>query len=208
MESNRLVKLGSPMLVAVILVVFPFCMLFAATSDLLSMSIANRVPVILAATFLIVAPMTGMDWMTIGWHLLAGGLVLVITFGLFAMGGMGGGDAKLISASAVWMGLGFNLMAYLLVASFLGGPADDLDSALPWLTARHLHEQEPVPAQLRDPTQRAFPTASRSVLPGCCSIRIRRLCSGRSAGSQPVNAARSATISRNEVASGIIPPRG
>lgn len=109
------------MLIAIILVVFPFCMLFAATSDLLSMTIANRVPVILAATFLIVAPMTGMDWMTIGWHLLAGGLVLAITFGLFAIGGMGGGDAKLISASAVWMGLGVNLMAYLLVASFLGG---------------------------------------------------------------------------------------
>ena len=32
------------MLEALIFVVFPFCMLFAAISDMLSMTIANRVP--------------------------------------------------------------------------------------------------------------------------------------------------------------------
>lgn len=109
------------MLEAIILVVFPFCMLFAALSDMLSMTIANRLSAILVATFVVVAPFTGMDWPVFGSHLLAGALVLTITFGLFALGGMGGGDAKLIAASSVWMGLGYNLLAYLLVASFLGG---------------------------------------------------------------------------------------
>ena len=57
----------------------------------------------------------------IGWHLLAGASVLAVTFGLFALGGMGGGDAKLLSATAVWMGFGMPLIAYLVTASFLGG---------------------------------------------------------------------------------------
>ncbi|TIX80929.1 MAG: peptidase, partial [Mesorhizobium sp.] len=77
------------MLEALIFVVFPFCMLFAAISDMLSMTIANRVPVLLVAVFALVAPLTGMDWATYGWHFAAGGLVLAVTFGLFALGGMG-----------------------------------------------------------------------------------------------------------------------
>jgi len=109
------------MIEAIILVVFPFCMLFAATSDLLSMTIANRVPLILVGTFVAVAPFTGMEMTAIGWHLLAAAIVLVVTFGLFAMGGMGGGDAKLLAATALWMGFGFPLMAYLLTAATLGG---------------------------------------------------------------------------------------
>ncbi|AZO09871.1 MULTISPECIES: prepilin peptidase [unclassified Mesorhizobium] len=109
------------MLEAVIFVVFPFCMLFAAISDTLSMTIANRVPVLLLATFVLVAPLTGMDWAPFGWHLAAGGLVLAFTFGLFALGGMGGGDAKLLAATAVWMGLNIHLLEYLVISTIIGG---------------------------------------------------------------------------------------
>lgn len=109
------------MLEAVIFVVFPFCMLFAGISDTLSMTIANRVPVLLVATFALVAPLTGMDWATYGWHFAACALVLATTFGLFVLGGMGGGDAKLLAATAVWMGLGVPLVEYLVYASMVGG---------------------------------------------------------------------------------------
>ncbi|WP_367716479.1 prepilin peptidase [Nitratireductor sp. GISD-1A_MAKvit] len=109
------------MLEAVILVVFPFCMVFAAVSDLLSMTIANRVSVLLVGTFMIVAPMTGMDWSQIGLHLSAGLLVLAVTFALFAVGGMGGGDAKLIAATSVWFGLSPLLVQYLCLAALIGG---------------------------------------------------------------------------------------
>ncbi len=109
------------MLEATIFVVFPFCMAFAAVSDMLSMTIANRVSVILVIAFALVAPFTGMDWATYGLHFAAGGLVLAVTFILFAMGGMGGGDAKLLAASSVWMGLGMPLMQYLVVATFIAG---------------------------------------------------------------------------------------
>ncbi len=89
------------MLEALIFVVFPFCMVFAAVSDLLSMTIANRVSLVLVATFAVVAPLTGMDWTTYGWHFAAGLTVLIAGFGLFAMGAMGGGDAKLMAATAL-----------------------------------------------------------------------------------------------------------
>lgn len=109
------------MLQAAILVIFPFCMVFAIVSDLLSMTIANRVSILLVAAFVVLAPLTGMGWAPLGMHLAAGLAVLCVTFGLFAIGGMGGGDAKLMAATAVWMGMGTELVTYLVYASFIGG---------------------------------------------------------------------------------------
>jgi prepilin peptidase CpaA len=109
------------MLEALILVVFPFCMAFAAISDMLSMTIANRVAVVLVATFAVVAPLTGMDWTTYAWHFAAMFTVLLVTFALFALGGMGGGDAKLLAATALYMGMSIQLVQYLVFSAFLGG---------------------------------------------------------------------------------------
>jgi prepilin peptidase CpaA len=112
---------GQAMLEALIFVVFPFCMVYAALSDILSMTIANTVSMILLLTFAVVAPFTGMEWSVYAWHFAAGALVLAATFSLFALGGMGGGDAKLLAASAVWMGFSLQLLFYLLTSAVLGG---------------------------------------------------------------------------------------
>lgn len=109
------------MLQALIFVIFPFCMLFAAVSDMLSMTIANRVSLLLVATFAIVAPLTGMDWATYGWHFAAAMLVLMVTFTLFAFGGMGGGDAKMLAATALWMGFSVELLQYVVYSTLIGG---------------------------------------------------------------------------------------
>jgi prepilin peptidase CpaA len=109
------------MIEALIFVVFPFCMAYAAISDMMSMTIANRVSVLMIAVFLVVAPFTGMGLEQIGWHLAAGALMLAVTFGLFALGGMGGGDAKLMTATAVWMGYGLVLVEYLVMSAIFGG---------------------------------------------------------------------------------------
>jgi prepilin peptidase CpaA len=85
------------------------------------MTIANRVSVMLVVGFAAIAPLTGMPWAVYGFHLLAGVLMLTVTFGLFAVGAMGGGDAKLIAATSIWMGYGTDLVQYLVVSSFLGG---------------------------------------------------------------------------------------
>lgn len=116
MHSGRAVVIE-----ALILVVFPFCMVYSAVSDIMSMTIANRVALVLLVAFLVAAPLTGMSWQEIGMHFAAGGLLLLVTFAFFAMGGMGGGDAKLIAATGVWFGFGFPLMEYLLTTAVLGG---------------------------------------------------------------------------------------
>ena len=109
------------MIEAAILIVFPFAMAFAAISDLLSMTIQNRVSLILLIAFATLAPLTGMPWDVYGMHFVAGAAVLAVTFGLFATGTMGGGDAKLMSATAVWLGWNLELAAYLMTLSILGG---------------------------------------------------------------------------------------
>jgi prepilin peptidase CpaA len=109
------------MIEAAILIVFPFAMAFAAMSDLLSMTIQNRVSIILIAAFAALAPFTGMGWDVYAIHFAAGAVVLCATFGLFAAGIMGGGDAKLMTATAIWMGWNVELASYFISLSLIGG---------------------------------------------------------------------------------------
>lgn len=102
-------------------VVFPFLMAYAAASDLLTMRISNRVTGLVFAGFVVYAPVSGMGWAELSWHLAAGALTLVITFLMFARGWIGGGDAKLAASTALWIGLA-HLPDYLIMASLLGGP--------------------------------------------------------------------------------------
>lgn len=99
---------------------FPALMAFAAASDLFTMTISNRVSLALAAGFLALALLSGMPFQQILSHIGAGLTVLVIAFGCFAMGWVGGGDAKVASAAALWFGFG-HLLNYLLYASLFGG---------------------------------------------------------------------------------------
>jgi len=95
-------------------------MIIAAVSDLFTMTISNKVSLGLIAGFLVLAAFSGMDLKTIGMHLLAGLAMLLISFAFFAKGWIGGGDAKLYAATAIWMGWP-NLLEYTLIACLLGG---------------------------------------------------------------------------------------
>jgi prepilin peptidase CpaA len=53
-------------------------------------------------------------------HLAAGALVLAVAFGFFTQGWIGGGDAKLAAATALWFGFG-HLFDYLIYAALFGG---------------------------------------------------------------------------------------
>lgn len=102
------------------LVFFSALMSFAASSDLVSMTIPNRVSILLVAGFLCFSILVGLPLNLIAWHLGAGLLMLCITFGMFACGWIGGGDAKLAAATAVWCGFP-TLIEYSLLSSVLGG---------------------------------------------------------------------------------------
>ena len=105
---------------AATLVVFPSLMAFAASTDLFTMTISNRVSLALVACFVLLAVAIGLPLDAVLLHASCGLAMLALTFTLFAFGWIGGGDAKLAAATAVWLGWA-NVLDYGIVASLLGG---------------------------------------------------------------------------------------
>ena len=102
------------------LFLFPALMAFAASSDLLTMTISNRLSLALAGGFFLLTAVTGMTLHAFGMHLAAAAAVLVVAFVFFSRGWIGGGDAKLAAATALWFGFD-HLLDYLIYASLFGG---------------------------------------------------------------------------------------
>lgn len=102
------------------LLIFPLLMLFAAFSDLFTMRISNILVLVLIAAFFVLALVTQMSVDTILAHLGCAAIVLVVAFAFFAFGWIGGGDAKLISATTLWLGFGL-MLPYIVYAGLLGG---------------------------------------------------------------------------------------
>ena len=102
------------------LFLFPALMAFAAASDLFTMTISNKVSIALILGFFALAALGNMPVSDIAAHVGAGLTVLVVAFGCFAMGWIGGGDAKTAASTALWFGFP-HLLDYLLYASLFGG---------------------------------------------------------------------------------------
>ena len=112
------------------------------------MTVSNRLTVGLAAAFFVVAPLSGMGLETIGLHVAVCLGMLVFGIAVFAMGWVGGGDAKLIAATSLWLGLA-PLLHYLVIASLAGGvmtivllkfrtmPLPAWAGQQPWITRLH-----------------------------------------------------------------------
>lgn len=136
------------MIDSALLLIFPALMAFAAASDLFTMTIPNRLTLALVAGFALLAAASGMAPGTILVHLAAGALMLLICFSLFAFGWIGGGDAKLAAATALWLGFG-TLVDYLLISTVAGGlltlvllaaralPVPAFALGWPWLSRLH-----------------------------------------------------------------------
>ena len=124
------------MLQAALLVAFPALMIFSALSDLFTMTISNRVSLALVGIFVPFGLAVGMSPAEILLHLACGGAVLLLTFAFFALRWIGGGDAKLAAATAVWMGFA-HVADYGRDAALIGGAL-----TLAILAGRHL----PLPA--------------------------------------------------------------
>jgi len=105
---------------AIRMLLFPALMAFAACSDLLTMTISNRISIALIAGFFVMALVVGLGPAAILSHVGAAALVLAVAFIFFSQGWIGGGDAKLAAATALWLGFE-HLVIYLLYASLFGG---------------------------------------------------------------------------------------
>ncbi|WP_424628231.1 A24 family peptidase [Bradyrhizobium sp. SYSU BS000235] len=102
------------------LFLFPALIAFAAASDLLTMTISNRVSLLLVMGFCVMAGVSGMPLHDIGMHVAAGLTILVLAFACFAFGWMGGGDAKIAACVGLWFGFP-HLLNYLTYTSVFGG---------------------------------------------------------------------------------------
>jgi len=88
------------------------------------MTIPNWVSLSLAGGFVVIAPLTlGVDapgLQAIGANMLVAGVVLTACFAMFALNWIGGGDAKLLATTSLWLGLAA-LPVFLLWTALAGG---------------------------------------------------------------------------------------
>lgn len=108
------------MLEVLVLVIFPGLVVLAATMDMFTMTIPNKLCLALIATFFLAVPFIGMSLTDVSLHVLAALVALGLTFLLFASGMFGGGDAKLTAGIVLWLGPVLAL-DFFIVAALLGG---------------------------------------------------------------------------------------
>ena len=106
---------------SVVFAIYSVLALAAMASDIAFYKIPNAIVLALLFLFVVVAYayMPHGEWSS---HALAGAGTLVVTALLYAARALGAGDAKMISALAVWAGLDglFPLLFYVSVIAFLG----------------------------------------------------------------------------------------
>ena len=103
-----------------ILTLFPTLVVAAAIGDVLTMRIPNWLNAVTALSVLPMAVLAGMPLDVAQWHLLGGAVLLVFGFALFALGYIGGGDAKLMAAAGLWIGWSA-VLPFVIVTSVAGG---------------------------------------------------------------------------------------
>jgi prepilin peptidase CpaA len=100
--------------------VFPAALLWAMASDLARFEIPNAIPLAIAAAFPAYALFAGLGAMDMLQHAAAGFGALVVGAALFFGRVMGGGDAKLVAAAALWIGPA-GMPRFLVATALIGG---------------------------------------------------------------------------------------
>lgn len=103
-----------------VLTLFAVLVIVAALKDLSSFTIPNWISLALALAFAPAALLAGVSLPTIGVSFAIAAGVLVLGAGMFALGWVGGGDAKLMTAAALWVGLK-GLAPFALYTGLFGG---------------------------------------------------------------------------------------
>ena len=111
----------SPELVkALVLGVFAALVIGAAVRDLATFTIPNWISLALALAFAPAALLAHVSLGDIGISFAVGAGVLVLAAGMFALGWIGGGDAKLMASAALWLGLR-GLAPFAIYTALAGG---------------------------------------------------------------------------------------
>src|SRR5258707_609805 len=102
------------------LVLFPLAMIYAGLMDLVTLRIRNALVVAIGCAWLVLAPLSGFSVAELGSSAAVAGVVLAVTFTFFALGWIGGGDAKLAAVTALWF-QPHEALLYFTYAAVLGG---------------------------------------------------------------------------------------
>jgi prepilin peptidase CpaA len=100
--------------------IFPALVIIAALKDVTSFRIPNWLSGALVLTFFPAALASGMELSVFGIHMAVGFGGLVAGMIMFALGWIGGGDAKLLAGVALWLGLPA-VAPFLLITALAGG---------------------------------------------------------------------------------------
>jgi prepilin peptidase CpaA len=78
-------------------------LIYIALEDVLKFKIKNQSVVTLLVLFFVAATVQGALWPTV-WHVVFGLIMFAVLLATYALGWLGGGDAKLLSVAFLWMG--------------------------------------------------------------------------------------------------------
>ncbi len=89
---------------ALVLLLFPLAVIVAAMRDLTSFTIPNWISIAAALVFVPAALVSGVSIGSLGVCALVGVGALIAGVAMFALGWIGGGDAKLFAVCGLWLG--------------------------------------------------------------------------------------------------------
>jgi prepilin peptidase CpaA len=116
MNSGRI----DEMLEYPLFLIFPAAMAFAGSMDIFSMTIPNRIALALIVGFALAFPFSDLGLLGLLSHVAIGALTLFAGFLMFSRGWLGGGDAKLLAAAALWIGPD-HMLPFLFLVTIGGG---------------------------------------------------------------------------------------
>lgn len=108
------------LLILALLGVMPALVIVGGLNDLTTMKIPNWISGLLILTFFPAAFAVGLPLIDVAVHLGVATLALFVGAGMFALRWIGGGDAKLMAAACLWLGVQGSGM-FLLWTGVMGG---------------------------------------------------------------------------------------
>lgn len=104
---------------AILALFYPAMMIHAGIKDLRTMRIPNRLILLLLVGYIVAVPLGGLSLSEVLSSLIAAGSVFALFFLTFTCGWMGGGDVKLLTVAALWLGAG-NVVPFIFYTSIFG----------------------------------------------------------------------------------------
>ena len=144
-----------------VLVITSAVLLRAAWTDLREYKIRNELILALAGLFVLYVLLTG-RWADLKWDVAFAALMFVLLLVMYSLGGLGGGDVKILAVAFLWTGLSGALPFAILLALFSG--AHGIAAKLGW-----------VGSQITDAGRRRIPFAPSVAGALICTFMLKAL---------------------------------